>query len=110
MKALADQFVELGVVFPQLSAHPGNQASAFIYKFLPHAREFPKLYNARLRCREPAEVTYIRAKRRSKHVRVAAARRIRVSTVHKLLKRHRIRRIDAEGVLDILRSEEIKLP
>ncbi len=39
----------------------------------------------------------------------AAARRIRRATVQKLLKRHRIWRIDAEGVLKILRSVEISL-
>ncbi len=39
----------------------------------------------------------------------AKARRIRVSTVQKLLKRHRVRRIDAHGALKILRSAEIDL-
>ena len=39
----------------------------------------------------------------------AAARRIRRCTVQKLLKRYRIWRIDAEGVLKVLRSVEINL-
>ena len=38
-----------------------------------------------------------------------AARRIRRCTVQKLLKRNRIWRIDAEGVLKVLRSVEINL-
>ena len=38
-----------------------------------------------------------------------AARRIRVSSVQKILKRHRIRRIDAQQVLGIIRSKEINL-
>jgi len=37
------------------------------------------------------------------------AGRIRPSTVRKLLKRHRIRRIDPEGILKVLRSERIPL-
>ncbi len=40
----------------------------------------------------------------------AAARRIRKSSVQKILKNHRIRRISAEGVVAILRSKEISLP
>ena len=39
----------------------------------------------------------------------AAAKRMRKSTVRKLLVRHRIRRIDARGVLEILSSVEINL-
>ena len=39
----------------------------------------------------------------------AAARKIRCATVQKLLKHNRIRRIDAEGVLKVLRSMEISL-
>ena len=39
----------------------------------------------------------------------AAARRIRPSTIHKLLKRYRIRRVSAEEVLKVLRSKEISL-
>lgn len=39
----------------------------------------------------------------------AAAKKTRPSTVQKLLKRHRIRRIDAKGVLDILRQEGISI-
>ena len=39
----------------------------------------------------------------------SSARRIRRPTVQKLLKRHRIWRIDAEGVLKVLRSVEISL-
>ena len=38
-----------------------------------------------------------------------AARRIRRPTVQKLLKRHGIRRVDAQGVLEVLRSLEINL-
>ena len=39
----------------------------------------------------------------------AAARKIRRARVQKLLKHHGIRRIDAEGVLKVLRSQEIAL-
>ena len=39
----------------------------------------------------------------------AAARKTRPSTVQKLLKRHRVRRVDAKGVLDILRQEGISI-
>ena len=38
-----------------------------------------------------------------------AARRIRVSSVQRILKRHRIRRIGAQQVLGIVRSKEINL-
>jgi transposase len=38
-----------------------------------------------------------------------AARRIRVSSVRKVLKRHRIRRISAEEVLGVLRSKKINI-
>ncbi len=72
MKALANKFIELGIILPQLRAHASRQASAFPYKLFSHAGEFPKFYDDRFRRREPAEVTYIRAKRRSKHMRVAA--------------------------------------
>lgn len=39
----------------------------------------------------------------------AVANRARVSTVRKLLRRHRIRRLGAEGVLEMLRSEEMNI-
>ncbi len=39
----------------------------------------------------------------------AVANRVRVSTVRKLLRRHRIRRLGAEGVLEMLRSEEMNI-
>ena len=38
-----------------------------------------------------------------------AAKRIRTSTVEKLLKRNRVRRFDANGVLQILRSEKMNI-
>ena len=38
-----------------------------------------------------------------------AARRARPQTIEKLLKRHGIRRIDAKGVLEILRSKEMNI-
>ncbi len=38
-----------------------------------------------------------------------SAKRIRTSTVQKLLKRNRVRRVDAKGALEILRSEKINI-
>ena len=40
---------------------------------------------------------------------VADARRKRAGTIEKLLRRHRVRRIDAEGILKILRSREMDI-
>lgn len=40
----------------------------------------------------------------------AAAGRLRKSTVERLLKQYRIRRVDADGVLDILRQPAIRVP